>query len=166
MLYFAYGSNMSVKRLRARISSARVVCTATLPGHELRFHKHGDDESAKCDAAAAGAAAEVIGVLYDIHTADKVILDKIEGVGAGYEQKTVTVMLGIGMPMEAMTYVATRINPDLKPFVWYKEHVLRGAREHGLPATYIDFINAVEAMTDPRPERHRKEVAIYGVPRW
>lgn len=162
MLYFAYGSNMSVKRLRARIASARVVCTAVLPGHELKFHKHGDDESAKCDAATAGAAAEVIGVIYDIHAGDRAVLDRIEGVGAGYEQKTVAVIAGGNLPLKAMTYYATRINPDLKPFVWYKEHVLRGAREHALPDRYIELIEAVEAMDDPEPYRHRRESSIYG----
>ncbi len=166
MLYFAYGSNMSVKRLRARISSARVVCTAFLPGHELKFHKHGDDDSAKCDAAEVGGPAEVIGVVYDIHSADKAVLDKIEGVGCGYEQKTVAVVTEVGLPLEAVTYYATRINPDLKPFAWYKEHVLRGAREHDLPDHYIEMISAVEAMEDPRTGRHSREIAIYGAPRW
>ncbi|MBZ0167081.1 MAG: gamma-glutamylcyclotransferase [Candidatus Omnitrophica bacterium] len=166
MLYFAYGSNMSVKRLRARISSARVVCTAVLPGHQLKFHKHGDDGSAKCDASESAEVHEVHGVVYDIHTADKSTLDKIEGVGHGYEQKTVAVMTGIGLPMKAVTYYATKIQADLKPFAWYKEHVLRGAREHNLPDDYISLIEAVVASEDPNDGRHRKEVSIYGAPRW
>lgn len=166
MLYFAYGSNMSIKRIRSRISSARVVCSGVLPRHALKFHKQGDDNSGKCDVVEVEDSSEVVGVIYDIHTDDKVILDKIEGVGEGYEQKTVAVMTGVGLPMKAMMYYATRINADLKPYQWYKEHVLRGAREHGLPAEYIEYINSVEAIEDPRLERHRKEVAIYGAPRW
>jgi len=37
--YFAYGSNMSLARLRRRVPSARRIAVATLPGYRLRFHK-------------------------------------------------------------------------------------------------------------------------------
>jgi len=57
-LYFAYGSNMAAERLRARVPSARLMGSAVLAGHALRFHKPGsNDGSAKCDAALRGARA-------------------------------------------------------------------------------------------------------------
>jgi hypothetical protein len=54
MLYFAYGSNMSVSRLVARTPSAQPLGRCALRGHQLRFHKVGGDGSAKCDAFHTG----------------------------------------------------------------------------------------------------------------
>ena len=49
LLYFAYGSNMSSVRLRARVNSAQPLGVARLPGHRLRWHMHSLDGSGKCD---------------------------------------------------------------------------------------------------------------------
>ena len=63
--------------------------------------------------------------------------------------------------MTAFTYCATLVDPDLKPFDWYREHVLRGACEHGLPAAYVAAIAAVESIEDPNLQRQCRERAIY-----
>ena len=60
-----------------------------------------------------------------------------------------------------MTYRATRIDPDLKPFAWYLAHVLAGAREHRLPADYIAAIECLAVVDDPDPLRHASELSIY-----
>lgn len=163
MFYFAYGSNMSTPRLRARVPSATVHGRARLPGHALRFHKSSEaDGSAKCDACETAAAAdEVRGVVFRIDPAERESLDLAEGLGVGYERKRVAVHLEAGDTVEAFTYYAVRIDPNLQPFLWYKEHVLRGAMEHGLPRSYIAAIRAVTARGDPWRERHRRELAIY-----
>lgn len=161
MRYFAYGSNMSSVRLLARVPSASVVGVATLHGHELRFHKAGRDHSAKCDAfEVADGHGEVIGVLYDIDPEQRVLLDSFEGLGCGYEIKTVYVVMK-GQSYEAFTYYATHIDNHQKPFDWYLLHVLAGAREHGLPQQYIDDIRAVPAMKDDDVNRRRNEMRIY-----
>jgi len=43
MLYFSYGSNMSERRLKDRVPSAKKICKAFLRKHDLRFHKKGMD---------------------------------------------------------------------------------------------------------------------------
>lgn len=45
--YFAYGSNMSEPRLKARVSSATKVGMATLKEYQLRFNKIIDIHDAK-----------------------------------------------------------------------------------------------------------------------
>ena len=70
-------------------------------------------------------------------------------------------MVGSPAALHAWMYYATRINNSLKPFHWYKDHVLIGARENGLPADYIAQIEAVESLDDPKPERHARELSIY-----
>lgn len=162
MLCFTYGSNMSHRRLQARVPSARFVAVAELPAHRLRFHKSAGDGSAKCDAEESGNPDDrVIGVVYEIDDGEKPDLDRHEALGFGYEEKQVELASGRDQ-IQAWMYYATRINNALKPFHWYKDHVLIGARENGLPVEYIAQIEAVESIDDPKPERHGRELSIYG----
>jgi len=162
MLYFAYGSNMSAARLRARVSSAEKVGLARLPGHQLRFHKVSKDGSGKCDAFYTGHAEDTAyGVLYAIRQEHLKVLDGFEGKGFGYERKRVAVIDISGRTLEAQTYVATKIDPDLRPFDWYKEHVLRGARANHLPESYVSAVEGIPSDKDSDSERRALELAVY-----
>lgn len=162
MKYFAYGSNMSLNRIRQRVKSALALGTFFLKDHELKFHKHGRDDSGKCDAYYTGINGNtVFGVLYQIDKSEKVLLDRAEGLGYGYEEKEVNVSDGRGNVVRALTYYATNINTLLLPFTWYKEHVLIGAREANLPQEYIAGIEAIHAVKDHDRERETVELAIH-----
>ncbi len=164
MKYFAYGSNMALARLQERTPSARRLATCALPGHALRFHKVGRDGSGKCDAYATGDPEDrVVGALFEICPGQKPALDAAEGLGAGYEQKVVLLKDGEGNRVEALTYYATAIDELLKPFCWYKNHVLIGARESALPPAYIARIERVETWRDPDPLREAGQLAIHGL---
>mgnify|MGYP002267065895 CR=1 FL=1 len=140
MYYFSYGSNMSVLRLRSRVPAASVVGVGKITSHRLMFHKVCKVGSGKCDAYHTNEPDHyIIGVLFIIDPSEKPILDKAEGLGFGYEEKMVSVEIGDGRIISALTYYATNIDSSVKPFHWYKEHVLRGARENGLPNWYIDM---------------------------
>lgn len=157
---FAYGSNMSTARLRERVPSARVLGRGILHGHQLLWHKVSIDRSGKCDAVATDApGAAVHGVLYAIAQAEKTALDRAEGLGKGYDERQVVVEVD-GAPFAATMYCATRTDPALKPYSWYKAHVLAGAIEHGLPPAYIAGIEAVEALQDPDIVRHNIQMAL------
>lgn len=163
MKYFAYGSNMSIARLRARTPSAVSLGRHHLGQHDLRFHKTGADQSAKCDAFHTGIHSDVvIGVLFEIDIQEKVILDRVEGLGKGYDEKTVVVVSADGTSVHASTYVATHIDDGLEPFSWYVHHVLTGALEALLPEDYIDArIRAVGHREDACRERDARERSIY-----
>lgn len=162
MLYFSYGSNMSIRRLRNRTPSAKRVDKGILEEHRLVFHKSGRDDSAKCDAQHSGDSGNfVIGVLYEIHPNEKPELDKAEGLGLGYEIKDVLVRLDDDSLVKAFTYYATQIDAALKPYDWYREHVLAGARENSFPADYIKIIEAIEFIEDENAERRTRELSIY-----
>ena len=134
-----------------------------LTHHELRFHKISNkDGSAKCDIFETGKQTQiVIGVVFDIPESEKPLLDKAEGLGNGYETKDVAVELHNSIIVEDYTYYATHIDPSLRPFVWYKQNVLAGAFEHGLPEDYVRAIHAIESIDDPDDTRHQNELAIY-----
>lgn len=162
-VYFAYGSNMSTARLRARMPSCQPLGVATLPGHALRFHKRSQDKSGKCDAFAASDEDAVIGVLFSFDPTERGTLDKAEGAGKGYEPKSITVINDKGRRRKVLTYLAAadHIDPSLKPYDWYKDFVLAGATEHGLPPEYIAReIEAVDAIPDPNAARAARERAI------
>lgn len=163
MYYFAYGSNMSIKRLRSRARSASKVGIGFLEMHLLKFHKVGRiDGSAKCDACETGVPGHrVHGVVFDIAGRDKPVLAREEGVGCGYAEKVVSIMLNDGTTIEAFTYYATIIDPALRPFDWYAEHVIIGARESELPEDYIQYIESIECDKDPDDERRERELSIY-----
>lgn len=162
MLYFSYGSNMSVPRLLERVPSARFIATACLEEHELRFHKKGRDGSAKCDAFETGNPGHsILGVVFDIDRTEKRALDRVEGLGVGYEEKEVLLTDHTGGAIRASTYYATSIDSALTPYQWYKHHVLTGALENGLPENYVRRIEAIASTSDPQQERHEREMAIY-----
>ncbi|WP_395015356.1 gamma-glutamylcyclotransferase family protein [Dongia sp.] len=165
-VYFAYGSNMSTARLRERMPSCKPLGIATLPGHELRFHKCSADKSGnksgKCNAFACGGDSSVIGVLFSFDPAERVKLDAAEGVGKGYDHALVTVINDKGRRRKVLTYIAAPdyIDDTLKPYGWYKDFVLAGGREHGIPPGYIEkFIQSVESIDDPDKKRDEQQRA-------
>lgn len=162
MLYFSYGSNMSAKRLRSRVPSARFITIASLRNYDLRFHKVGRDGTGKCDSYATGNSEDVVwGVVFEINKAEKHVLDEKESLGYGYDEKVVELTTSSGETITAFTYCAILIDQKLKPFSWYTHHVLTGAEENGLPGEYIEKIRQVESITDSDSDRQAKEMAIY-----
>lgn len=159
-LYFAYGSNMALRRLSAtkRCPSARPLGAAELRGYELRWHKLSKDGSGKCDVVRGSCTVRVLGVLFSIADDERGALDIAEGSGHGYERKQMAVWQG-NVERQATLYVATQsaIIPTLKPYTWYKAWVVAGAKEHGLPDDYIAELEATLATEDGDPTRHHKE---------
>ena len=148
-LYAAYGSNLHPQRLRERISSAALRGTSFLRKYTLQFHKRGQDQSAKCGITDCGQGLHI--AIYEVHAADRKVLDTIEGVGNGYDIDEISVP-GFG---KCFTYVAshTHIDELLEPFDWYREMVLLGCLRHAFPATYCERIAALPVIEDPDPVR-------------
>src|SRR5258707_9006387 len=146
MRYFAYGSNLFEARLKARVPNASFVEVARLQNHALRFHKRSDDGSAKCNVVLS-VGDVVIGAIFEVPPEEKSVLDHAEGLGQGYEERAVVVLNEDGSARTPVTYVATEehIDDSLQPYTWYKEYVIRGARNHGFPDGYIEVIALVAA---------------------
>jgi len=169
--YFAYGSNMLTRRLRAenRAPSARVEGTGFVTGRRLTFDKVSDKaghRSGKCDVEATGIQTDrVYGVLFSIDRADEKALDKAEGAtgqNPGYENADVEVMTNDGSRQRAVAYVAvaTKKDPSLRPYHWYKAFVVAGAVEHGLPQSYVEWLRTFESQPDPDVVRRTENEAL------
>lgn len=156
VLYAAYGSNLHPLRLRARTPSARLTGTAYLPDWSLRFHKRSIDASGKCSISKGSSGVYV--AVYRMSTTDKRELDTIEGVGEGY----VDARINVPEFGECATYIAadSRVDDALQPYDWYRELVLLGCEELGLPPDYARRIERVAAMPDPDSDRRRDRWAI------
>ena len=158
MRYFAYGSNMSTRRLidPSRAPSAIARGVARAPGFVVRFHKIGQDGSGKCTPVEAGADTAAYGVLYEVAEAEVERLDRVEGVHTGgYRRRSIEVHPTAGGTTGAITYVAGAGHVDAArlPFDWYRDLCVAGAVEHGLPAGYVEALQRVPAAPDPDPVR-------------
>ena len=172
-LYFAYGSNMSERRLRVekRAPSAKVIGTGVLNNHCLTFNKCSCDGSGKCTIEPC-KSGRVYGVLFKINKAEECSLDKAEGAcgNGSYNKKCLTIEVRNYKQPEtyqcrtticAKTYQAADPKKDLKPYTWYKQHVLIGAIEQNLPPSYIHRLIQVPAKKDPCKKRVTRELTIY-----
>jgi len=158
-IYFAYGSNMLNRRIKAteRAPSAFYNGIGFVKGYKLTFNKLSSDRSGKCNIELTDNPTDkVYGVLFKIDKRDKPKLDKAE---KGYKEKTVDVMVSSGL-CNAVTYVASEINPGLQPYHWYKAVVICGAIEHGLPSEYIEWLRTFISMNDPDVNRRSKNENI------
>ena len=157
VLYFAYGSNMSTPRLRRRVPSARPLGAARVDGWKLVFDKRSVDGSGKCTLSRG--AGVVHGALFEIDARDRSALDQAEG--PGYLSREVEAALN-GAVLSSFSYVAKEdwLERALRPYTWYLDLVVAGAREHGLPEAYVGRILAVESVPDPDSTREARNREI------
>lgn len=161
-LYFAYGSNLLTRRLRARTASAMPIGWGVLADHGLRWHMASSDGSGKCDVVDdAGAPVPVHGVVYRIDQHEKPLLDQAESLGVGYRDAQVLVRVG-SATVTACVYRALRTDAGVLPYDWYHALVLAGAREHGLPAHYQRHLADVRTQADPDAGRALRHFALAG----
>jgi cation transport regulator ChaC len=153
---FAYGSNMWPARFREYgVHPEAAGMSAMLPAYRLAFNKASrKDGSGKANVEPNPDAA-VWGVIYRIPDADLEALDRGE---VGYERQAMRVYTAAGVGVTAWVYVATagRVDPRLRPYTWYKQFLIEGAKEHGLPPTYVAALEAIPADEDPDRARDQE----------
>jgi len=145
--YFAFGANMhdSAFRDRRRMTPGEWRA-GRVPGYRLRFNLDGRPEGRSAPANIAPAPdAEVWGVLYKITRRDLVRLDSTEGVpGRRYRHLWVEAEDAGGRPVRAVTYMAQGNEVDGNPSLRYLTLLREGARAHGLPDHWCQFLDGVE----------------------
>jgi hypothetical protein len=138
-LYFAYGSNMHLPRLLERAPSARRVALGEACDHRFAWNKLGRDGSAKANLVPAPGES-AWGVVFAIAAADWQLLDGFE---PDYERRSVQVRAN-GETILCETYVSEHLVEGEVPRPWYRELVLRGARENGLPPEWLRTLARAE----------------------
>ncbi len=160
--YLAYGSNLHPVRLTERVASANLLGRVELPGYRLTFRKRGGDGSGKCDLMATNNSHDIVyGGLYQFDFSDKSVLDRYEGLGNGYTDESVSVSLG-SKKYNCLTYLAQSeyIDDTLKPFHWYKQLVIRGARYLDFPENYLSIVKKQVSLPDQNVNRQELHTAL------
>lgn len=158
--YFAYGSNMLHQRLVERVPSCRLIDKVCLTGYSLNYHVTGMDGSGKCNIIETGYSHDqVYGVVFEMSAAQKYMLDAAEGRGYAICQLKVR---GEQAEHEVFAYIGKPryLDKSIRPFSWYKEIVVHGARSHGFPEEYINQLQQVDIDHDPDQERSAKHMRI------
>lgn len=147
--YFAYGSNMSRTQMAGRTGpirdGAEAPRVALLRGYRFAFSVRSTDHRIYANVMESSEDA-VHGILYRCGEPGMKTLDRYE---AGYERRQVTVLDETGRVYEATVYVGLpqcTVEPGI-PTPRYRDIVLTGAREFGLPTAYVKRIEALAAGT-------------------
>jgi cation transport regulator ChaC len=145
--YFAYGSNMHHsafrERRRMRPVEWRIGC---LKGYRLRFNLDGRPVGKAAPAnICPDADCELWGVLYLITRRELLRLDATEGVpGRNYRHAAVPVEDPDGKVIIAVTYMARGKETDGVPSLRYISLLRDGARAHGLPDAWVQYLDGVQ----------------------
>ncbi len=86
MLYFAYGSNLDERQMRARCPSAVIVGAAVLPNHDLAFGGFSHRWGGAVASVVRTRGSRVEGLLYALDDGDVAQLDRFEGHPFSYER--------------------------------------------------------------------------------
>ena len=150
--YFTFGSNMNERLFRERRHMTPLESkVARLDGYRLCFTVAGGRRpGASAPANIRPAPGEAVyGVLYLLALRKFVRLDASEGRQYAYLE--VDVIDASGAKVRARSYIGPADAPDGRPSQAYLEILRAAARERGLPAETIAFLEGIE----PREEAKR-----------
>jgi len=150
MKIFAYGSNMSLKRLKARVPSATKITNGYVEGYELKCVKRSIDGSGKATIIKTNNIKDKVwGVVFEIDESEKPKLDRFEGLNNGYYE-SIIVIKTYDNAYSAQIYIADdkAINYELNPYEWYKAFILSGAKENDLPENYVKKLETINSVND------------------
>jgi len=166
-LYFAFGSNLSSERIRVQNPSAQYVASAVLDGYQLDFKTYSTRwrGSPATITRTDEASDRVYGILWELDLQHLQTLDDQEGVAKQVYHRFMVPVKPCTVPLEeatqfqehscygpheveAYTYQLTpqRLTasaPTDMPSLAYKSVILKGAREHKLPQSYVEELTAI-----------------------
>lgn len=143
--YFAYGSNMNERLFRERRHMTPIgTRVGRLPGYRLAFTVAGGMRPGVSAPANIVAAADgvVYGVLYLLPLRKFARLDASEGAQSGYLWTDVEDDAGASVP--AVTYRVPEPAAEGRPGRGYLKLIQDAARERGLPAPYVAYLDGIE----------------------
>lgn len=150
MLYFAYGSNMDPEQIKTRCPEAEYVGIGLLPDHALCFPRRSSKRNCGVSSVVPLAGHDTWGVIYRLSPGDLAELDANEGFRSdratsrnSYNRVEVVVRID-NVLTRMMTYIAVdQENPPL-PNAAYLKHLRDGGRHHGLPPSYLEYLERLE----------------------
>ena len=119
---------------------------ARVKGYRLRFNLEGRPKGKAAPAnICADPDGEMWGVLYQITRRELLRLDSTEGVpGRHYRHVVVSAEDPDGNIITAVAYMARGLDADRAPSFRYISLLRDGARAHGLPETWVQYLDSVQ----------------------
>jgi len=143
--YFAYGSNMCPDQMVARCPSAIKTSTGVLPDMRLVFNRRGTYRPGSVASLEPAPGERVYGVIWKMSTQEFARLDEAEDPTA-YRREEATVYSLQGMPYACHLYIALP-NAEDSPDPEYLAHMLKCAKDAGLPTGYLRALEALTAQS-------------------
>jgi gamma-glutamylcyclotransferase (GGCT)/AIG2-like uncharacterized protein YtfP len=145
-VYFAFGSNMSLKQMQERCPNSKKIDIGMLENYRLIFPRHSTKRN--CGVASiAPCEGEVIwGIIYELDNEDLTKLDAAEGFNPlrapeKNNYNRISVQIKTQYPqsekIDCLTYLAVPQQGDFFPNTQYIHTILEGAEENNLPETYV-----------------------------
>jgi gamma-glutamylcyclotransferase len=149
ILYFAYGSNMDIGRLRSRgIYPEGEPRWAILKGYRLIFNKVASKNPRQGFANIVEQTdAQVEGLLWKLTKGELDKLDGFEGAKSGhYRRLNFRVRLLNGQEVDAITYIASAstVRVGLRPTREYLAHLLAACK--WLSRDYVRLLDSTETL--------------------
>ena len=119
MLYFAYGSNLNIKQMKARCPKASPKTGIIIPDWRLVFRGYADIEPHQ--------GSTLLGGLWNITESCEVSLDRYEGVKGGLYRKCY-----FNYQDEQVLYYRMNETGIYYPSPWYIEVIAEGYEDFGL----------------------------------
>ncbi len=135
--YFAYGTLLGEKAMRAFAPSARSVGVMRLDGYELAFGETHVPGTGGCWLKPADGA-ELYGVQYELSDEDMSRMDKASGIPEGlWVRMAVTLVDKNGNSIQSNTYTIPGSPPAFRPTEDYLGKVRAGLETMPLPSDYV-----------------------------
>lgn len=145
--YFAYGSNMSQRRMRERVGDFLDPNPAELYDYKLVFNKKADSGNHTYANVKKSPDSITYGVLYQITERELNILDRYEGYPNHYNRVLKDVFLKDGTQVKAWVYIARKEKLyDGFPTSQYLDYLLEG--KDFLPEYYVDDLYSLKRRLD------------------
>lgn len=144
-LYFGFGSNLLTKRIHINNPSAVKKAVAKLENYQLTFGNFSKNWGGASATIKPCPGSHVWGILWVLDDSNLPSLDRQEGVPFIYQPFTVTVTTASGEKYEARTYhLVTGLDKEPIPSALYLGVIKAGAKEHGLPESYQEFLAGIK----------------------
>lgn len=145
MFLFVYCEWLDSDLVKRSLPDAKLVSKATLKDHKVAFSSFTEDVSDEimyggCHLESAPGQT-LYGVLYEISDEELVRLDKLTRVEQGrYAKKYLSVLGGSSKSYSAVAHSIKNPKGPSRPSKDYMDHMIKGAKEHGFPNSYIDML--------------------------
>lgn len=140
--YFAFGSNLKQSRLEERVGKVIALGRAELPGWDRAMNHLGGDDTYKANIVPRSDRS-VWGALYEL-TEEQI--DKLDPYEPGYRRIRVEPVLDDGRRLVAYTYVSHTLSAAGPASTEYRQYMINGAREHGLPEEIVTQLESVRVV--------------------